>query len=131
MWFLLLVSILHTLVVARSGKPRELCGRQEQPFVNKVCMKFEYITKVPYSPYILNIKFLNILNFYTSSLEIYDNKPEKYTDNIYLINVFLGFLGGGGRKFQTCVSKDKQTYTVYVCIYKCSHTKRSCFIHDT
>ena len=27
----------------------KLCGRQEQPFVNRVCMKFEYITKVPYS----------------------------------------------------------------------------------
>ena len=26
----------------------KLCGRQEQPFVNRVCMKFEYITKVPY-----------------------------------------------------------------------------------
>ena len=27
----------------------KLCGRQEQPFVNRVCMKFEYITIVPYS----------------------------------------------------------------------------------
>ena len=26
----------------------KLCSRQEQPFVNRVCMKFEYITKVPY-----------------------------------------------------------------------------------
>ena len=27
----------------------KLCGRPEQSFVNTVCMKFEYITKVPYS----------------------------------------------------------------------------------
>ena len=29
----------------------KLCGRPERPFVNRVCMKFEYmyITKVPYS----------------------------------------------------------------------------------
>ena len=49
MWFLLLVSTLHTLVVATSDKTLDkLCGRQEQPFVKRVCMKFEHITKVPY-----------------------------------------------------------------------------------
>ena len=26
----------------------KLCGRQEQPFVNRVRMEFQYITKVPY-----------------------------------------------------------------------------------
>ena len=30
---------MHTLVVAMSDK---LCGRQEQPFVNRVCMKLEF-----------------------------------------------------------------------------------------
>ena len=49
MWFLLLVSTLHTLVVYVGQTSDKLCGHQEQPFVNRVCMKFEYITKVPYS----------------------------------------------------------------------------------
>ena len=31
----------------------KLCGRQEQTFVNRVCMKFEYITKVPYCWYLI------------------------------------------------------------------------------
>ena len=50
MWFLLLVSTLHTLLVATSYKPRTSFAvvNLEQPFVNWVCMKFEYITKVPY-----------------------------------------------------------------------------------
>ena len=49
MWFLLLVSTLHTLVVATSNKPRtSFAVIKKQPFVNRVCMKFEYITKVPY-----------------------------------------------------------------------------------
>ena len=36
---------LHTLVVFRLGKlwQAQLCGRQEKPFVNRVCIKFEYV----------------------------------------------------------------------------------------
>ena len=39
---------MHTLVVARSGKSQQLCGRQEQGFVNRECVKFEYTMKVSY-----------------------------------------------------------------------------------
>ena len=41
---------LLTLVVATYGhrSRTSICGRRKQPFVNRVCMKFEYITKVPY-----------------------------------------------------------------------------------
>ena len=38
---------IYVVRLASSGK---LCGRQEQPFVYRVCMKFGYITKVPYCP---------------------------------------------------------------------------------
>ena len=69
MWFLLLVSTLHTLVVARSGKLRHSgkpCDRQEQPIVNTVCIKFEYITKVRY--------FTNRLKAQSTYHYLYTNK---------------------------------------------------------
>ena len=46
------IPTLHTLVVARSGKSGKLCGRQEQLFVNRICMKFEYITKVSHCTFL-------------------------------------------------------------------------------
>ena len=39
---------LCILVVAKSGKLGKLCSCQEQPFVNRVCMKLECIMKVPF-----------------------------------------------------------------------------------
>ena len=48
MWFLLLVSTLHTLVVATSDKCRTSFAVVKNNLLLRVCMKFEYITKVPY-----------------------------------------------------------------------------------
>ena len=51
MCFLLLVSMHFAYIsCCYVGQTSDkLCGRQEQPFVNRVCMESEYITKVPYS----------------------------------------------------------------------------------
>ena len=50
MWFLLLVSTLHTLVVATSDKPRTSFAvvKNNLLLTEYTYMKFEYITKVPY-----------------------------------------------------------------------------------
>ena len=49
MWFLLLVSTLHTLVVATSDKPwTSFAVVKNNLLLTRVCMKFEYITRVPY-----------------------------------------------------------------------------------
>ena len=52
-WFLLLIFTLHTLFVAMPGNPPQALWSLKQPFVNRVCMKFEYIMKLPYRPYAL------------------------------------------------------------------------------
>ena len=54
---------IHLLGQASSEKP---CGRQEQPIVNKVCIQFEYITKVRY--------FTNRLKFQSTYHYLYTNK---------------------------------------------------------
>ena len=49
MLFLRLELTLHTLDVARSGKPpASFAGIKSKLLLTRVCMKFEFITKVPY-----------------------------------------------------------------------------------